>query len=58
MPQVCTMGRKIGVKISTAGVGSIKQPITSRTMFMISRMTYLLLVRPSRAFATSAGIWV
>ena len=58
MPQVCTMGRKMGVKISTAGVGSMKQPTTSRITFMISRMMTGLSVKPRMALATRAGILV
>ena len=58
MPQVCTMGRKMGVKISTAGTGSMKQPTISRMTFMISRIRYLLVVTPRMASATSAGMWV
>ena len=55
MPQVCTMGRKIGVKIRTAGVGSIKQPTTRSTIFMINKMMYLLLVNESKDAAIVPG---
>ena len=50
------MGRNSGVKIRIAGVTSMKVPEISRITFMISRMTYLLLVRLSRAAATASGI--
>ena len=43
IPKDWTTGRKIGVKIRTAGVMSMKQPTTSSTRLMMSRMTYLLL---------------
>ncbi|MNC73378.1 hypothetical protein D3C75_1245630 [compost metagenome] len=39
MPSSVTMGRKIGVKISTAGVMSMKTPTMSRITLMMSRMT-------------------
>ena len=50
------MGRNSGVKIRIAGVTSIKVPDTSRMTFMIRRMMYLLLVRPSSRAATASGI--
>ena len=56
MPKLWQMGRNSGVKIRMAGVTSMKVPDTSRITFMISRITYLLLVRLSRAAATASGI--
>ena len=56
MPKLWQMGRKIGVKISTAGVGSIKVPTTRRITFISSRITYLLLLRDSMALAMAVGI--
>ena len=42
IPKDLTTGRKIGVKIKTAGVMSIKTPTKRRSKFMIIRMTTLL----------------
>ena len=39
MPYWTAMGRKIGVKISTAGVASSGMPMTSRITIMIARKT-------------------
>ena len=52
------MGRKIGVKIRIAGVGSMKVPTNSRIRLMSSRVTTLLLVSVSMALEIMAGIWV
>ena len=58
MPKVLTTGRNSGVKIRMAGVTSMNVPAISRMTFMISRMMYLLVVRPRMAFATREGMWV
>ena len=54
-PTFSTTGRKIGVKISTAGVMSMKQPTTSRMALISSSRTTLLLVQPTRAALMSCG---
>ena len=38
MPSCMTTGKKIGVKISTAGVASIKVPTTSKIKLMINKI--------------------
>ena len=50
------MGRKMGVKISTAGVGSMKVPTSRRMTFMMSRMMIGLLLMPSMASEIIWGI--
>ncbi len=56
IPILVTMGRKIGVKISTAGVKSKNIPMTSRNTFMINNSTYLLLEAPIIILLMAAGI--
>ncbi|MNL55560.1 hypothetical protein D3C87_1789830 [compost metagenome] len=58
MPNWVQMGRNMGVKISTAGVGSIKVPTSNSTRFMIRRMSRKLSVKESRPEAIRAGILV
>ena len=58
MPKLKAIGKKIGVNISTAGVGSINVPTINKTMFMISKMTNRLSVAASNASAIIPGIFV
>ena len=55
IPKVWQMGRKMGVKMSTAGVGSMKVPTTSRITFMSTRMTYLFRVSERMPPAIRSG---
>ena len=55
IPKLCTTGRKMGAKIRTAGVMSIKVPTTSRIRLMSSRITYLLLEMRIMALPMAAG---
>lgn len=55
MPMLVTIGRKMGVKINTAGVMSIKVPTSSKIKFIISKMTIGLLKFPSRFSEISSG---
>ena len=57
IPISVTIGRKIGVKIRMAGVGSMKVPTTSRMIIMMTRMTCGLSVRPRRPADTTSGMW-
>ena len=57
MPRRSTTGRKIGVKMSTAGVMSMNVPTKRRITLMISRMMYLLLVKPRRAAEIDWGMF-
>lgn len=50
------IGRKIGVKIRIAGVGSMKVPTNSRMILINRKMMILLLVIPRTAAATISGI--
>ena len=56
MPMLRAIGRKMGVKIRTAGVRSRNMPMTARKMFMISRMTNLLLEMLISAWLIAAGM--
>ena len=42
MPRLCAIGRKIGVKISMAGVISINMPTTIKIIFISRKITILL----------------
>ena len=53
IPKEVTMGRKIGVKMSTAGVASINIPTTSRITFIIKRIMTLLSLTDKRALIMS-----
>src|SRR5690625_3904064 len=55
-PSSVTTGRKIGVKIRTAGVISMNMPTTNRIRLIVRRITILLSLRPSRAELISWGI--
>ncbi len=57
IPNSITTGRKMGVKINTAGVMSMKVPTNSRTTLMIRRMIILLSVRPTRNELMLCGIF-
>ena len=50
------IGRKIGVKIRIAGVGSMKVPTNRRIMLINRKIIILLLVIPRTAAATISGI--
>lgn len=56
IPTLVAIGRKIGVKISTAGVRSRNIPITSRNIFMIKIIIYRLLETLIRPSLIAAGI--
>ena len=51
-----TTGRNIGVNINIAGVISINVPTTKSITLIISKITILLLLIPSKAFEIAAGI--
>ena len=57
MPRFLTTGRKMGVKIRTAGVMSINVPTVSNIRFMISRIATLLLVKPSKKALIFCGMF-
>src|SRR5699024_8319758 len=57
IPASIAIGRKIGVKISTAGVASMNVPTISSTMAIISRMTAGLSEMPSIASEMMRGTW-
>ncbi|MBA7617398.1 hypothetical protein ES703_24712 [subsurface metagenome] len=57
IPSWTTTGRKMGVKINTAGVISMNVPTMSRNTLMISRMTILLSVSAIRAALTFWGMF-
>ena len=57
MPNSRMIGRKIGVKIRTAGVMSMKAPTTSRSRLMKSRMTTVLEDRDSSQALTVPGMF-
>ena len=52
------IGRKIGVKIKIAGVGSIKVPTNKSTTLMIKRVITLLFVNVNIALEIIVGIYV
>ena len=56
IPKAWTIGRKMGVKISTAGVGSMKVPTMSSTIFIIMSSTMGLELMPSMAEEIIWGI--
>ena len=58
IPKLSTIGKKIGVKIRIAGVGSMKVPNTNKMMFISKRITNGLLDTPKIAVATKLGILV
>ena len=51
------MGRKMGVKMSTAGVISMNVPTQSNTRFMIRRITIGLSLSATRDEATFWGMF-
>src|SRR5690625_108383 len=55
-PSYVTTGRKIGVKIRTAGVMSMNIPTSNRIRLVVRRITILLSLRPSSAELISWGI--
>ena len=55
MPKLFTTGRKIGAKISTAGVISIKVPTTRKIRLIIRSTTYGLDEMLSMALPIAAG---
>jgi len=57
IPSLVTMGKKMGVKISTAGVMSIKIPTNNNKTLMINKMTILLSLIPNRAELISCGMF-
>ena len=57
IPKAVTTGRKIGVKINTAGVASIKTPTAKRIKLIIKRITILLSLIDNRALLISCGIF-
>ena len=57
IPKEVTMGRKIGVKISTAGVASINIPTANRITLIINRIMILLSLTDNRASLISCGIF-
>ena len=57
IPRLLTTGRKIGVKIKTAGVISIKVPTARRMRFIISSIITLLAVSPSRKALMFCGMF-
>ena len=57
IPKSVTMGRKIGVKISTAGVASIKTPTANKMTLIIKRMMILLSLTDNKALLMSWGIF-
>ena len=56
MPKVIATGRKIGVKIRTAGVISIKVPTISKIIFIIRKMTMGLLTLSNSVEVNICGI--
>ncbi len=55
-PSSVTTGKKIGVKMSTAGVMSMKVPTTSRIRLISSKMTTVLSVSPSSPSLICCGM--
>jgi hypothetical protein len=56
-PNFIATGRKIGVKINTAGVISIKVPTTNKIKLMISRITMGFAETEIRDALTFCGIF-
>ncbi len=56
IPSDVQIGRKIGVKINTAGVGSIKVPTNNNTKLMISKIKNGLSVSDNKESAIIPGI--
>ena len=56
IPNSITTGRKIGVKISTAGVISINVPTSNNTILITKKITNLLLNWSKRKLLISSGI--
>ena len=57
MPNEVTTGKKIGVKINTAGVMSIKMPTISSIKLIISRIIILLSLIPNKKALMSCGMF-
>ncbi len=57
MPKLTATGRKIGVKISTAGVMSMKMPTINKTRLISNRMMMGLSLSATMALATVAGMF-
>ena len=55
-PSSIAIGRKIGVKMRIAGVGSMKAPTISRISIISSRITVFESARPSSAEEIDCGI--
>ena len=53
IPSSVTMGRKIGVKINTAGVASINTPTANKIRLIIKRITILLSLTESNKLLMS-----
>lgn len=58
IPKSIQMGKRMGVKINTAGVGSIKVPINNKTKLMINSINIGLSVSESKPSAIMPGICV
>ncbi len=56
-PSCLTIGKNIGVKMSTAGVISIKVPTNKSKRLMIKRITTGLFDKPSKALVIVCGIF-
>src|SRR5690554_5726474 len=56
IPKDTTTGRKIGVKINTAGVMSIKSPTNKRIRLMMINTTNLLSLSVNKALLMDCGI--
>ena len=56
-PQLKAIGKKIGVKINTAGVVSKKVPTNKRIRLMMSMITIGLSDTPLRSSPTAVGIF-
>ena len=53
IPKAVTIGRKIGVKISTAGVASMKIPTANKITLIINSITILLSLTDNNALLMS-----
>ena len=56
IPRLCAMGKKIGVKIRTAGVISIKIPTSSKIKLISSKIKIGLSVSDSNELLNDCGI--
>ena len=56
IPRLCAIGRKIGVKIRSAGVISMNMPTTIRITFIRKKITYLLVEMDIIPLEIAAGI--